>query len=211
MLFLIASVAVPLIGNGLRCVGIILLAHFTNNEYGAGADHIVYGWGFNVAILLVLIVRRLAVPRRMLTKSPRLATIRRQIRRICPAAVTAADGAPDLRRSRFGLWRDQAARSQIKITAITSCLQSAGWQEGNRVGPWLPYFPGADAQVSDESSPIPARLRSTCLSVITPVRARGHTMTAHLNLPWNERAGSPAAPRMATPNWAGNRSFSRMA
>ena len=31
-LFLIACVAVPLIGNGLRCVGIILLAHFTNNR-----------------------------------------------------------------------------------------------------------------------------------------------------------------------------------
>ena len=55
VLFLLASVIIPLIGNGLRCVGIILLAHFTNNEYGAGADHIVYGWGFNVAILLVLI------------------------------------------------------------------------------------------------------------------------------------------------------------
>src|SRR5262249_10970952 len=31
MLFMVASVAVPLIGNGLRCVGIIVLAHLTNN------------------------------------------------------------------------------------------------------------------------------------------------------------------------------------
>ena len=53
-LFLLACVVVPLIGNGLRIVGIMFLAHFTNNEYGAGADHLVYGWGFNVAILLVL-------------------------------------------------------------------------------------------------------------------------------------------------------------
>src|SRR5690349_18149455 len=52
VLFLLACIGVPLIGNGLRCVGIIVLAHFTNNEYGAGADHIVYGWGFNIAILM---------------------------------------------------------------------------------------------------------------------------------------------------------------
>jgi len=38
--FLIGCLIVPLIGNGLRVVGIILLAHFTNNAYGAGADHI---------------------------------------------------------------------------------------------------------------------------------------------------------------------------
>jgi len=40
-LFLLASVVIPVIGNGLRCLGIIMLAHFTSNEYGAGADHIV--------------------------------------------------------------------------------------------------------------------------------------------------------------------------
>jgi len=53
-LFLLACVAVPLIGNGLRCIGIIMIAYLSGNEYGAGADHIVYGWGFNVAILVVL-------------------------------------------------------------------------------------------------------------------------------------------------------------
>ena len=55
-LFLFASVAIPLVGNGLRCLGIILLAHFTSNAYGVGADHIIYGWIFNVAILLAVIV-----------------------------------------------------------------------------------------------------------------------------------------------------------
>ena len=55
VLLLLASIVIPLIGNGLRCLGIILLAHFTSNKYGAGADHIIYGWGFNVAILFAVI------------------------------------------------------------------------------------------------------------------------------------------------------------
>src|SRR6185312_712364 len=53
-LFMLSCVIIPLVGNGLRVVGIIVLAHYTNNRYGAGADHVLYGWGFNIAILLVL-------------------------------------------------------------------------------------------------------------------------------------------------------------
>ena len=55
-LFMIACIVVPLIGNGLRCLGIIELAHLTNNQLAVGADHLVYGWIFNTAILLVLLV-----------------------------------------------------------------------------------------------------------------------------------------------------------
>src|SRR2546423_2665225 len=43
-LLLSAAIIVPLIANGLRCLGIILLAHVTNNQLAVGADHLVYGW-----------------------------------------------------------------------------------------------------------------------------------------------------------------------
>jgi hypothetical protein len=46
---------VPIIANGLRAFGIIMLAHLTDNRLAAGADHIVYGWGFFVAVTLFLI------------------------------------------------------------------------------------------------------------------------------------------------------------
>lgn len=56
LMFLAACIAVPLIGNGLRCLGIIELAHLSNNQIATGADHLVYGWIFNTAILLFLLI-----------------------------------------------------------------------------------------------------------------------------------------------------------
>src|SRR5205085_3075289 len=49
ILFLVGCVVIPLIGNGFRCLGIIELAHLSNNELATGADHLIYGWLFNTA------------------------------------------------------------------------------------------------------------------------------------------------------------------
>jgi exosortase A len=54
VLFMLACVIVPIIGNGFRALGIVLLAHFSDNRIAVGADHLVYGWGFSVAILAAL-------------------------------------------------------------------------------------------------------------------------------------------------------------
>lgn len=54
ILFLLASVVVPIVANGIRAYGIILLSYLTNNRLAAGVDHIVYGWIFFVAVELLL-------------------------------------------------------------------------------------------------------------------------------------------------------------
>lgn len=54
VIFMLASFIVPVIGNGFRALGIVLLAYFSDNKIAVGFDHIVYGWGFSVAILLFL-------------------------------------------------------------------------------------------------------------------------------------------------------------
>ncbi len=53
-LFMAASIVIPVIANGIRALGIVLIAHWSNNRLATGADHIVYGWGFSVLILLAL-------------------------------------------------------------------------------------------------------------------------------------------------------------
>lgn len=55
VIFLCASIIVPIIGNGLRAYGTILLAYITNNRLAAGVDHVVYGGFFVVLIQLLLI------------------------------------------------------------------------------------------------------------------------------------------------------------
>lgn len=48
-------IAVSIISNGIRIVGIIVLAHVTDREIDIIDDHILYGWGFFAIILLALI------------------------------------------------------------------------------------------------------------------------------------------------------------
>ena len=53
--FIIISVAVPIAANGLRALGIIVLAHLEGSAAAVEADHIVYGWVFFTVVILVLI------------------------------------------------------------------------------------------------------------------------------------------------------------
>jgi exosortase A len=56
VLFLTLAVIVPILANGLRAFGIIWIAYHTDNAYAAGIDHLVYGWGFFTAIMLLLLL-----------------------------------------------------------------------------------------------------------------------------------------------------------
>ena len=54
MLFMAASIAVPLIANWLRAYGIVLLGHLTNNKLGVDVDHLIYGWIFFGIVMVLL-------------------------------------------------------------------------------------------------------------------------------------------------------------
>jgi exosortase A len=54
-LFIILSVAVPIAANGLRALGIIVLAHLEGSAAAVEADHVLYGWLFFSLVLLILI------------------------------------------------------------------------------------------------------------------------------------------------------------
>lgn len=57
--FLVLSIVVPILANGVRAFGIILIAHLTDNEYAVGVDHLIYGWVFfGVVILLLFLLGR---------------------------------------------------------------------------------------------------------------------------------------------------------
>lgn len=55
VLFMALAVLLPIIANGFRAFGIIWIAYLTDNEYAAGVDHLVYGWGFFAAIMLAFL------------------------------------------------------------------------------------------------------------------------------------------------------------
>jgi len=54
ILFVVASIVVPIVANGIRAYGIVLLGYLTDNKLAAGVDHIIYGWVFFTAVQLLL-------------------------------------------------------------------------------------------------------------------------------------------------------------
>jgi EpsI family protein len=52
--FVAASIAIPILANGVRAYGIVVLAYLTDNRFAVGVDHIVYGWLFFTVAQLAL-------------------------------------------------------------------------------------------------------------------------------------------------------------
>jgi exosortase A len=183
VLFLLASVIIPLIGNGLRCVGIILLAHYTNNEYGAGADHIVYGWGFNVAILLVLIFVGSLFRDEPKHLAPAEAPVAgRQDAVLAIAAVAALAAILISAGPAWALWREHGSAT-LDRNVIENALESAGWRNDEPTDNWRPFFPEADARFLQERDVV----EPVNLFIGYYVRPRaGRSVIAHLNRPWDD-------------------------
>ena len=52
--FVIASIAVPLVANWARAYMIVMLGHLSGNRIAVGADHLLYGWIFFGVVMVVL-------------------------------------------------------------------------------------------------------------------------------------------------------------
>ncbi len=46
ILFMLAAIVIPIVGNWVRAYLIVMVGHITNNKYGLGADHVLFGWVF---------------------------------------------------------------------------------------------------------------------------------------------------------------------
>ena len=54
ILFVSASLLLPIVGNGIRAYGIVLLGYLSNNALASGVDHFLYGWLFFLILLFLL-------------------------------------------------------------------------------------------------------------------------------------------------------------
>jgi exosortase A len=52
--FVALCFVVPIIANGFRAYGIVMIAHLSNNRLAVGVDHIVYGWLFFSMVTVAL-------------------------------------------------------------------------------------------------------------------------------------------------------------
>lgn len=71
--FIAASIAVPILANGLRALGIVVLGNILGSAQAAAADHIIYGWVFFSIVMLLLVAAGL--PMRELPQARRASTL----------------------------------------------------------------------------------------------------------------------------------------
>lgn len=57
VIFVLVSIAVPILANWLRAYMIVMLGHLSSNKLATGVDHLIYGWlFFGIVILLMFMV-----------------------------------------------------------------------------------------------------------------------------------------------------------
>lgn len=83
LLFMLAALLLPILANGMRAFGIVLLGHYSNMRWATGIDHLLYGWLF-FGLLLAMLLRGGARWREV---SPPQPAMREQ-----PASIPSAAG-----------------------------------------------------------------------------------------------------------------------
>ncbi len=53
---MLLAIGVPVLANGIRALGIVLLGHHLGSAEAAAADHLIYGWVFFSVVLLLLVL-----------------------------------------------------------------------------------------------------------------------------------------------------------
>lgn len=69
-LFITLSLVVPIAANGMRALGIIVLAHLEGSAAAVEADHVLYGWFFFTLVIIILIAIGMAFAQKIDRRIP---------------------------------------------------------------------------------------------------------------------------------------------
>ena len=191
VIYLAASLVVPPIANGFRALGIVLLAHWSDNRIAHGADHIIYGWGFLVAILTMLMVIGMRYADPIPSEKNDEAVVAAEPRpRVLALTVVLSVAAicfgPAL------LYRTNQRAAHLDTAAFSAPLKPIGWQTSAVSDGWSPQYAAPDA-------PLVLSMREAG-SVAVPVDvfvnyyAGGNdsqTLISSSNKLWNENVWHP--------------------
>jgi len=54
LLFILLAIFVPIVANGIRAYGIVMIAQLSEMKYATGVDHLIYGWLFFGIVIFML-------------------------------------------------------------------------------------------------------------------------------------------------------------
>ncbi|MDX2367671.1 MAG: exosortase A [Colwellia sp.] len=54
VVFIVFSMLLPILANGIRAYGIVAIAYYSNMKYATGVDHLIYGWIFFGVVMMLM-------------------------------------------------------------------------------------------------------------------------------------------------------------
>ena len=152
LLFVLASLIVPIIANGLRAYMIVMIGHLSGMKYAVGVDHLIYGWLFFGFVMLLLfwigsLWRQDDVPAPTQKSNPSPpARAEVTVSKLLLAALAAL--------LTFGIWPsisaylDHAARNPAPVAFALPASFSAWQESAEPLSDWTPSVANAAAQAS---------------------------------------------------------------
>lgn len=147
--FLGLTLAVPIVANGLRALGIVLLAYYSNNQIAVGFDHIIYGWLFFAVVTMILLSLGMTFRDKPLGEDTPLATptssaagSRLAAVFVATAAVLVVAGA-----SGYAVYSDRQGADGTDIRLAAPAVPSPWRPTVDPNEDWRPQFVGADAEL----------------------------------------------------------------
>lgn len=147
---ILAALAVPILANWLRAVGIVLIVYHTQGERGMDVDHIIYGFWFFLFVLLVYIgvcwLFAEPPPKRAHVSLPQTPASPRDRRRVLMAGVLAVLAVLPARL--YAAVYDGGSSYTAVDHGSNLPQEAEGWRRTAYQGlDWRPVYPG----VSDET------------------------------------------------------------
>ena len=149
-IFILLSVVVPIVANGLRALGIIVLAHLEGSAAAVEADHVLYGWLFFTLVIIMLIAIGATFAQRTDQRIPvRSAGLSKpsawRFAIVVPAAVLLALAGPAYAA------RLDALYPPVPLLAAQAPLTAAPWRSiSPAAADWRPSVAGADREFLEE-------------------------------------------------------------
>ena len=150
LLFVLLSLIVPIIANGLRAYMIVMIAHLSGMKLALGIDHLIYGWLFFGLVMLFLFWvgsfwRDPASNTSVIGVSASQRAIRMSVAGVAGSAVAvvAIAAAWPL----YAAYLDRASAS-IDAPALAIPVAASGWTvDAASLTDWRPRYGGATASV----------------------------------------------------------------
>jgi exosortase A len=149
IIFIGLSILVPIVANGLRALGLILIAHVEGSATAMEADHILYGWIFFtlVTLLLIAIGMPFADSPNQITGSPTQS--RAVASRLQVSATTAGGLLLAMLGPAYLMGIDRASAAPLAPVLLGPPADSAWVREPAATTDWQPMVTGASRTSSE--------------------------------------------------------------